>query len=130
MGNTAKHIDGDELRDLYERSGLSVSQFARLYGTHERPMIAAFRGAGVQGEAKVEQHGRISKVIAEIEAEGIRELTPLVAFNSPKLPEFVRAALLRSSGDRSPFHRLLSEVVRPQQIQFQALTAREQLGVS
>lgn len=130
MGNTAKHIEGDALRDLFERSGLSVSQFARLYGTHERSMITALRGAGVQGEAKVEQHGRISKIVAEIEAEGIRELTPLVAFNSPKLRELVRARLLKSSEGLSHFHQLLSHVVRSQQIQFQPLSVRDRLGVS
>jgi len=130
MENTVKHIDGDVLRDLYERSGLSISQFARLYGTHKRSMVVALTGTGVQGEWKVEQHERISKVIAEIEFDGIKELTPLVAFNSPKLREFVRAALLRSSEGRSPFHRLLSEVIQPQQIQFQALSVRDRLGVS
>jgi len=130
MGNSAKHIEGDELRDLYERSGLSTLQFARLFGTYERPMVGALTGAGLQGEWKVEQYERLSRLVAEIEFEGIRELTPLVAFNSPKLREFVRAALLRSSGGRSPFHRLLAEVVRPQQIQFQALSVRDRLGVS
>jgi len=130
MGNEVRHIEGDELRDLYERSGLTVNQFARLYGTHERAMIGALTGAGVQGEAKVEQHGRISKLIAEIEAEGIQELTPLVAFNSPKLRELVRAKLLKSSEGPSYFHQLLTQVMKPQQIQFQPLVVRDLLGVS
>jgi len=130
MAETVKHIDGDVLHDLYERSGLTISQFARLYGTHERSMVGALTGAGIHGEWKIEQHGRISQLIAEIESEGIRELTPLVAFNSPKLRELVRARLLKSSEGRSHFHRLLSRVVQPQQIQFQALSVRDRLGVS
>lgn len=130
MAESVRHIDGDELRDLYERSGLTISQFARLYGTHERAMYSSLTGAGIQGEAAVEQHGRVSRLVAEIESEGIRSLTPLVAFNSPKLPEFVRIQLLRTSEGPSHFRQLISHVVQPQQIQFQPLSVQDRLGVS
>jgi len=130
MENATKHIEGDALRDLYERSGLSPSQFARLFGTHERAMVGALTGAGLQGEWKVEQYGRINQLIAEIESEGIRELTPLVAFNSPKLQELVRTRILSSSEGRSPFQRLLSHVAYPQQMHSSDLSVRDRLGVS
>ena len=103
---TASHIAADRLRELYERTGLSVAQFARLLGASERTAHNAMAGSGLQGDRYFRQYELIQQTTAELELEAVKELTPAVAFNSPRLRELMLRKFLKSNGGASPFHRI------------------------
>lgn len=117
MESTENHIPGDQLRELYERTGLSIPQFARLFDLATRTMHSALNGMGIQTPKRVEQYERLREATAELELEAISELTPAVAFNSPKLRELMLQKFLKSSSGRSVYHSILSEIPRAQKIQ-------------
>ena len=120
MESTEKHIDAEKLRSLYERTGLTVKQFGRFFDIMERAMYFALGGSGLQSEKRVAQYEAVSRVTAELEREAIEELTPLVAFNSPRLKELVGRKFLSSEKGASPFRKLATAAAGPraQKIQF------------
>ena len=130
MAATTKHITADSLRELFERTGLSFSQFARLFGGSERTLHFALGSSGLQGPRHIAQYERVASLVAELELEAVGELTPLVAFNSRRLPESVLRKLLSSSSGPSAFQRLLSAWGSDQVIQHSDLSVRDRLGVS
>lgn len=117
---TAAHVSAKELRDLYERTGLSVAQFSRLLGASERTTHSAMAGSGLQGDRYAKQYDLIQKTTAELELEAVRELTPAVAFNSPRLKELMLRKFLKSNEGPSPFHRIRDQIVEDQQIHWPA----------
>lgn len=117
---TAAHIAAEKLRELYERTGLSVAQFARLLGASERTAHNAMAGSGLQGDRYARQYELIQKTTAELELEAVQELTPTVAFNSPRLRELMLRKFLKSNGGASPFHQIRNQVVEDQQIRWPA----------
>jgi hypothetical protein len=130
MESTTKHISAEDLRELFERTGLSFSQFARLFGGSERSLHLALGTAGIQSPRGIAQYERVSELVAELELRAIGELTPLVAFNSHRLPEAVLRSLLSSSSGPSAFSRLLSAWGSDQVLQSSDLSVRDRLGVS
>lgn len=130
MATVAKHISADSLRELFERTGLSFSQFARIFGGSERTLHLALASSGLQGARNIAQYELVASLVAELELESIGELTPLVAFNSSRLPETVFRKLLSSSSGPSVFHRLVSAWGSDRVIQHSDLSVRDRLGVS
>lgn len=116
MESTDLHIAAEPLRELYERTGLSVAQFARLIGASERTIHNGMAGSGLQGERYVKQYELIAETTAELELEAVKELTPAVAFNSPRLRELMLQKFLKSNEGASPFHRIRAKVIQPQQL--------------
>lgn len=130
MASVRTHISADELKDIFERSGLSVGQLGRIFGESERTVSAGLTRSGLQGELKGKQFELLAEAVAGFELQGVVELTPFVAFNSSKLPELVRAKLLSSKDGRSVLHSIMANLPRNQVIQANPLSVRDRLGVS
>lgn len=107
---TAPHIAADRLRELYERTGLSILQFASLFGSAERRILHALSSSGLQGDRYARHYERVSKATAELELEAVRELTPAVAFNTPKLRELMVQKFFHGEDGNSNFHRLRAQL--------------------
>lgn len=117
---TAAHVSAQDLRDLYERTGLSVAQFSRLLGASERTTHSAMAGSGLQGDRYFKQYELIQQTTAELELEAVQELTPAVAFNSPRLKELMLRKFLKSDEGPSPFRQIQKQVIQPQQLHWPA----------
>jgi len=130
MESSRLHVPAEELRELFDRTGLSFSQFARLFGGSERTLHLALGTSGLQGPRSIPQYERVASLVTELEREAIGELTPLVAFNSRRLSESVLRKLLSSGSGTSAFRRLASAWGSDQVIQRSDLSVRDRLGVS
>lgn len=103
-----KAVSAEEIRDLYERSGLSILQLARIFNLSRRSMATNIgeRGLLLRGW-QLQQFRELKLSIGRAEYEATLKLGTVVASHSSKLPQEVRKVLLSHVDGRSgPFGEL------------------------
>lgn len=101
-------VPAEEIRDIYERSGLSVTQLARIFNLSRRSMATNIGGRGLLLRGwQLQQFRELRLAIGRAEYEATLKLGTVVASHSPKLPQEVAKILLNYvDGEGSPFGNL------------------------
>jgi hypothetical protein len=110
-GNADSADDMVRLRDL---TGLSSSQLGRLFGVYSRTVNGWMTGHQMHEE----HHDRLVRLLN------------MASHLHGSTPEERRAELLDSSRGMSLFHQLAAQIPSGQVVQYDAITARDQVSMS